>query len=492
VFVSYSDDTPDHAERVLELAQWLRTQGIDAHIDQFEESPEQGWPRWIYTQMRESEYVLVVCTPGYLERCEGEVPRGGRAGRAVKFESHLSLQEIHDAEGRNRKFIPLVFNDDDIGECVPMPLRSATHYRLPDQREDLYRRLSDQPKIRRAPLGALRTYDTMEAVDLATASQSIEQLVVNEHPPKRRKRAWSSPQLQRLLTVGAFGLAFLATALFINSALTTGGEIGGGATCRIELTDPNGNAINSDYITLELPAGQEIEFKIENGNTLRFKCPALAVQARVRVDTYAQAERSGDVPMTAASDPSPEAPGQRMLESTFMIQPEPGMQTVRLGVAPDELAEPIPAPKPDSIDTSTTTPGPDLGLGSVEPEQPYVEPEPEPEPGKKRTPAKPETTVELKVAPTNKKLESDLKAKLPGLAACVPNAPQPAVQITAMVQQDAANTIVNVMIDDANLRKQDPAAADCAQREINSWARGETKYNPDGEASTVTLKFGPG
>ena len=76
VFLSYSDDSAAHAERVLELAQWLRGHGIDARIDQFEDSPEQGWPRWIYAQIRESDFVLVVCTRDYLARCEGEVPRG--------------------------------------------------------------------------------------------------------------------------------------------------------------------------------------------------------------------------------------------------------------------------------------------------------------------------------------------------------------------------------------------------------------------------------
>ncbi|KIG13771.1 hypothetical protein DB30_07617 [Enhygromyxa salina] len=498
VFVSYSDDTPLHAKRVLELAQWLRTQGIDAHIDQFEESPEEGWPRWVYTQMRESEYVLIACTRGYLERCEGEVPRGHRANRAVKFESHLSLQEIHDAEGRNRKFIPLVFDQDDIGECVPMPLRSATHYRMPDQRNDLYRRLSDQPKIRPAPLGTLRTFDddsrdALSVVNPIIASESLEALIVTDQPAtKRRKRSWSRGQVQRLLVVGAFGLAFLTTALFINGALTTDDAIDGGESCRIELTDPSGNAINSEYITLELPAGQQIEFKVENGNTLRFKCPTVAVQARVRVDTSVASELAGETAKVVAGlndvSDTPTPPTPRMLESTFMIQPKVEMQTVRLGVAPDELTAPIPAskPAPDSVDPQLPVPGSDPDLGALD------QPDPSPEPAKKSLQAnsKTKTKIELTITPANPKLERELKTKLERVEACVPSAPKSGTQVTCMIEQDAAGAIANVTIDDAQLRKQDRAAADCTQRELNSWAQGAGKYDPGGEPSKLTLKFG--
>jgi hypothetical protein len=490
VFVSYSDDSPEHAERVLELAQWLRTHGIDAHVDQFEESPEEGWPRWIYTQVRESEFVLVVCTPGYLERCEGEVPRGRRADRAVKFESHLSLQEIHDAEGRNRKFIPLVFNKDDIGECVPMPLRSATHYRLPAQRDDLYRRLSDQPKVRPVPLGALRTYDD-DSHEPAAASQSLEALVVKDDAPrKRRKRAWSSGQLHRLLTVGAFGLAFLATALFINGTLTTTDGIDTGPTCRIELTDPNGDAINTGFITLELPAGQEIAFEIENGNTLRFRCPTIAVQARVRVNTDEAAELAGESTQVTAVNDAPESPSDAgaMLESTFMLQAEPGVQTVRLAVPPGpKQPEPEPEPEPEPIKTEPTevepTPSGDSSgsLGSAT----------DPLPSRNRaSPAAAKTQVELTLSPPNPTLERNLKAMSPQLEACVPSPPKPAAKVTCQVQHDAAGAIVSVTIDDAQLRKQDPDAADCVQREVNSWAPGKSVYNSEPAASRVTLRFG--
>jgi hypothetical protein len=64
VFVSYSHDSPEHMERVLELSDRLRREGVDCHTDQYEESPPEGWARWCDDQVEDAEFVLVVCTEG--------------------------------------------------------------------------------------------------------------------------------------------------------------------------------------------------------------------------------------------------------------------------------------------------------------------------------------------------------------------------------------------------------------------------------------------
>lgn len=70
VFISYSHDSDDHAARVLALADRLRAEGIDAALDQYEISPPEGWPSWMERQVREPDFVLVVCTEIYLRRAE--------------------------------------------------------------------------------------------------------------------------------------------------------------------------------------------------------------------------------------------------------------------------------------------------------------------------------------------------------------------------------------------------------------------------------------
>jgi hypothetical protein len=45
VLISYSHDSPEHAEQVLELANRLRADGVDCTIDQYIIAPAEGWPR---------------------------------------------------------------------------------------------------------------------------------------------------------------------------------------------------------------------------------------------------------------------------------------------------------------------------------------------------------------------------------------------------------------------------------------------------------------
>ena len=47
IFISYSHDSPEHADLVLELADRLVGDGIDCILDQYESSPAEGWPKWM-------------------------------------------------------------------------------------------------------------------------------------------------------------------------------------------------------------------------------------------------------------------------------------------------------------------------------------------------------------------------------------------------------------------------------------------------------------
>jgi hypothetical protein len=63
VFISYSHDSPEHAQHVLELAERLRADGVDAQLDQYVAgTPARGWPRWMEDQLDSAEFVLVICT----------------------------------------------------------------------------------------------------------------------------------------------------------------------------------------------------------------------------------------------------------------------------------------------------------------------------------------------------------------------------------------------------------------------------------------------
>lgn len=148
VFISYSHDSYDHADRVRALSDRLRTDGIDCLIDQYVTAPPEGWPLWMSKQVEESNFVLVVFTRRYTLKSR-ECQRSG-----ARFESVLVLQDLYEAGMINEKFIPLLFEDDDREHIVKW-LRPYTHYVVSDNSayEALRRRLLNDPAIVIPPLG---------------------------------------------------------------------------------------------------------------------------------------------------------------------------------------------------------------------------------------------------------------------------------------------------------------------------------------------------
>ncbi len=154
VFVSYSHDSAAHKRRVVELATRLRVEGVDCELDQGVVSPPEGWPAWMLRRVRDAKFVLVVCTERYHRRVTGLEEVGGLGSR---WEGALITQELYDAGGANTKFIPVIFESDDLHHWPPF-LRGATYYDLSMEGEydRLYRHLTEQPAIHKPALGTLR------------------------------------------------------------------------------------------------------------------------------------------------------------------------------------------------------------------------------------------------------------------------------------------------------------------------------------------------
>jgi len=144
VFISYSHDSDGHKKSVLEVAQKVRKDGVDCWIDQFEQNPPQGFPRWMQQQIDHADFVLLVCTASYKRRFDG-IEEAGR-GLGVNFEGHLILQELYDSSTRNHKYIPIIF-PSGLHEDIPRVLRGSMAYQVPTEYESLYRRITNQPAV---------------------------------------------------------------------------------------------------------------------------------------------------------------------------------------------------------------------------------------------------------------------------------------------------------------------------------------------------------
>lgn len=182
VFISYSHDSNDHADRVLTLADRLRAEGVEVAMDQYEVSPPEGWPSWMERQVRESDFVLVVCTDVYLRRAERREEPG--VGHGVTFESTLSLQHLYDAGMRNTRFIPVVFKDRDTA-YIPAPLLGATRYNIGTEKgyQGLYRHLTGQAETAAPSVGKLRQLPRRER-QWCSPPQVADPQLPRPSPPK--------------------------------------------------------------------------------------------------------------------------------------------------------------------------------------------------------------------------------------------------------------------------------------------------------------------
>ena len=159
VFISYSHDTVEHQERVLGLADRLRADGIDAEIDQYNVAPPEGWPLWCEQRIKAADIVLMVCTETYYRRVSGDEKQG--KGLGVVWEAQIIRQLLYDAGAISDKFVPALFSDAS-PEQIPTPIKGWTRYVVDTENgyEDLYRRLTGQPRLLRPKLGKIRPMPT--------------------------------------------------------------------------------------------------------------------------------------------------------------------------------------------------------------------------------------------------------------------------------------------------------------------------------------------
>lgn len=166
VFISYSHDSRELERSVKKLSDDLRKSGIRTELDQYHESPEDGWPLWMQNCLDEAVCVLVICTPGYFEKVMRRKQQKGR-GKGVKWESLLAYNELYHAEGRTKKYIPIIYNRDH-EVCIPPPLAGHTHYFLPTDLAKLKKRLKNE--LKSSPAAAVEEVVSPGGVAVATTS----------------------------------------------------------------------------------------------------------------------------------------------------------------------------------------------------------------------------------------------------------------------------------------------------------------------------------
>jgi CHASE2 domain-containing sensor protein len=182
ILISYSHDNPAHCDRALALADRLRADGIDAMIDQYIQTPREGWPAWCAAQIDTADFVLMVCTETYLRRASLKEEPG--AGHGVLWEGRLINQYLYDAGSVSAKFVPVLLADGSDAH-VPLPVKGGTIYRVetPEGYESLLRLLSDQPLTPMPPLGTRRSLPPRERRADGAGAEPSSLAVSLQSPP---------------------------------------------------------------------------------------------------------------------------------------------------------------------------------------------------------------------------------------------------------------------------------------------------------------------
>ncbi len=217
VFISYSHDSTEHADRVLAFADRLVGDGIDCILDQYEPNPPEGWPRWMDRHIRTCDFVVMVCTETYCRRVNGEEEPG--TGQGVRWEGNLIYQHIYNVDTVNSRFIPVLLESGK-AENIPLPLQGTSRYRVDTEAgyEALYRRLTNQPSTPRPQPGRLRELpprernqdyfrrqvDAPERISLARLPSTSADLFGRDVELATLDAAWENPQTN-LVSLVAWG-----------------------------------------------------------------------------------------------------------------------------------------------------------------------------------------------------------------------------------------------------------------------------------------------
>lgn len=158
VFISYSHDDSNHKKWVLELATKLRNSGIDAIIDQWDLNAGDDLPKFMEKNLRESDYVLMICTNKYVKKANSGL--GG-----VGYEKMIITSEFMKSIDSN-KIIPIIRQNGT--NKVPTFLKSKIYIDMSYHKDfefsfdELIRKIHNAPLYKKPKIGNIPFASTEE------------------------------------------------------------------------------------------------------------------------------------------------------------------------------------------------------------------------------------------------------------------------------------------------------------------------------------------
>ena len=151
VFISYSQDSNEHRERVRGLHTSLSRDGCDCQLDAYKDTDE-DWPLWMTRQLEEADFILCIITETYARRFrDRELPN---VGLGVGWEAGLIRRLLYAKKLHNDRIFPALFARED-HQHIPLELQGYDYFLLEDAAgyEALLRKIVKQPQHVRPAIG---------------------------------------------------------------------------------------------------------------------------------------------------------------------------------------------------------------------------------------------------------------------------------------------------------------------------------------------------
>ena len=164
IFISYSHDSEEHAERVRGLGASLARDGCDCRLDVHKDTGE-DWPAWMTRQLEEADFVLCVITETYERRFrDRELPD---VGKGVGWEAGLIRRLLYAKKLHNERIFPVLLESADESH-VPLELQGYDFFPLdgPSAYEGLLRKVLGRPLHQKPETGEPPNLEPQETAPL--------------------------------------------------------------------------------------------------------------------------------------------------------------------------------------------------------------------------------------------------------------------------------------------------------------------------------------
>ena len=161
VFISYSHDSPEHKQWVLELGTKLVQNGVDVVLDRWNLTPGDNFTQFMEVGVRDFDWVLAVCTDNYVRKANNR--EGG-----VGYEVQIVTAQLVENLGID-KFIPIIRHASG-QEKMPTFLGGRVYIDFTDDSQfnemfnELLHKLYDEPVVEKPPLGEKPSFPKQEVL----------------------------------------------------------------------------------------------------------------------------------------------------------------------------------------------------------------------------------------------------------------------------------------------------------------------------------------